>query len=85
MRAKNPKRVGLFGSNLYVKNGLGEQEIHQQGHGVHDGGDEGACHNRRVQLQSLGAQRQQAATIFAMTTVTARARHTTASTCQVMA
>ena len=37
----------------------GEAEVDQQGEGIHDGGDEGRGHHRRVKADLFSQQRQQ--------------------------
>ena len=52
------------GAFLQMQQGLGKQEIHKQRQGVHDGGDKGACHHRRVQLYGLGGHGEHTAHDF---------------------
>ena len=50
----DPRRKINKNLSLYPQKRLGEQEIHQQAQGIHDGGDERTCHHRRVKAQPLG-------------------------------
>ena len=52
------------GAFLYVSDAQqerGEAEVDQQGEGIHDGGDEGRGHHRRVKADLFSQQRQHTA------------------------
>lgn len=57
LRGLEPNQV----FSLHTQQKPGEQEVYQQGQGVYDGRNKGACHNRRVQSQSLGCHGQHCA------------------------
>ena len=48
----------------HTEKGFGEEKVEAQAQGVHDGGDEGRRHHRRVEAQPLGDQGQGAAHHF---------------------
>ena len=52
----DPKRKCNSFLSLQTKQCFGEHEIHQQTQCVHDGGNKGAGHDRRVEAQPLGKQ-----------------------------